>query len=207
MKSFYKTLAGAMKRKIKNSETGIFNLNQTIRRLRQEKRLTGAELCRRAGNLDPRTLTALEKGRIKNPSIQTLESVSKGLDLTISGLFRQAKMRLERNFYLGSQKGAFQMDFPSWGVKMVSFTPLTKDFFCGKMILASHRRLDQTFMDHRMPMYVSTVVGRVEVSLENRKFLLREGENLFFNGILQHSFYNLTERETVLFMVTAPSFL
>ena len=205
--TFYKALTGEIKRRAKTSEEDAFNLNQTIRRLREERKLSGVELCRRAGDLDPRTLTALEKGRIKNPSIKTLESVSKGLGLSVSDLFRQAEMSLERNFHLGSQKGVFQMDFPAWGVKIVSFTPLMKDFFCGKLILAPHRRLDQAFMNHRMPLHVSIVVGRVEVSLENRKYLLEEGENIFFNGILQHSFYNPRERDAVLLMVTAPSFL
>ena len=66
-------------------------------------------VCRRARDLDPRTLNALEKGRIKNPSVKTLQSVSRGLEVSVSDLFRQAEMHIDRNFYFGSQKGVYQV--------------------------------------------------------------------------------------------------
>ena len=207
-KSIYQVLGKKLREKTTESllrET--IELHHTIRRLRQEKGLTGVELCRRAGDLDPKTLTAVEKGRIKNPSIKTLLSVSRGLGVTVADLFRRSEMDLDRHLCVGSQKGVFQIDFPSWGVKVVSFTPFMKDFFCGKLILAAQRSLDETLLKHPLPFFVSTLVGRIEVKIEGRPVDLKEGENLFFNGILKHSFYNPLHRESVLLMVTAPSFL
>ena len=183
------------------------DINQTVRRVRQERGLNGVSLCERAGDLNPKTLTALEKGRIKNPSIKTLHSVARGLGLTISDLFRQAEMGIDRHFYVGSQKGAFQLDFPWQGIRAISFTPFIKNFFCGKLIFSAQRRLDETLLKHPLPIFVWTLVGRFEVKVEGKKLDLREGDNLFFNGILKHSFYNPLHRESVLLMVTAPSFL
>ena len=183
------------------------NLNQTVRRIRQERGLSGVSLCERAGDLDPKTLTALEKGRIKNPSIKTLHSVARGLGLTISDLFRQAEMEIDRHFYIGSQKGAFQLDFPWLGIRAISFTPFIKDFFCGKLIFSARRRLDETLLKHPLPIFIWALVGRFEVEIEGKHLNLREGDNLFFNGILRHSFYNPLHRESVLLIVTAPSFL
>jgi transcriptional regulator with XRE-family HTH domain len=183
------------------------NLNRTVRILRELKKLSGAEVCRKAGDLDPRTLTALEKGRIKNPSIQTLESVARGLSLSVSELFKEAELRLDQFFYHGSQKGAYQMDFPSAGIKVVSFTPLMKDFFCGKFLIGARKKFDESFLKHSRPIFVSVLVGRVEVNVGGKAMALKEGENLFFNGIFKHAFYNPLERESVLLMVTAPSFL
>ena len=204
--SFYPLLEGKM---TAQSAAGHekFNLNKTIRRLREEKKLSGVALCKKAGDLDPRTLTALEKGRIKNPSIRTLESVSRGLGVSVSELFREAEIGLEKFFYQGTQKGAYQLDFSSLGVKIVSFTPFIKDFFCGKLILGGRRRLDQTLLKHPRPMFVSALVGRFEVSVEGKSFSLKEGENLFFNAIFKHAFYNPLERESVLLLVSAPSFV
>ena len=183
------------------------DLAGTIRRIRQEKKITGIQLCRQAGDLDPRTLTAVEKGRIKNPSLATLQSVSRGLGVTVSDIFRQAESGTERHLSFGSQKGNFQIDFPVWGAKVVSFTPLIKDFFCGKIILGARKKIDQTLLKHALPIFMSVLVGRFEMTIEGRPFSLKEGENLFFNGILKHSFYNPLQRESVLLMVTAPSFL
>lgn len=183
------------------------DLAATVRRLRIEKKLSGAELCRMAGDLDPRTLTAVEKGRIVNPSVKTLQSVARALEVTVSDLFREAEIAIDRHFYAGSQKGAYQIDFPAWGARAVSFTPFIRNFFCGKLILGPRKKLDQTFLNHPLPLFVSTLMGRFEILVEGKKMILKEGENLFFNGILRHSFYNPLEREAALLLVTAPSFL
>jgi transcriptional regulator with XRE-family HTH domain len=206
-KSIYQVLGKKIEEKIARiSLEQELNLGATIRRLRQEKNLSGVELCRRAADLDPKTLTAVEKGRIRNPSIKTMLSISRGLTVTVADLFRQAEVGMDRNLYLGSQKGAFQIEFPWWGVKMVSFTPFIKDFFCGKLILAPKRRVDETLLKHPLPFFISTLIGRFEVTVEGKTLDLKEGDNLFFNGILKHSFHNPLHRESVLLMVTSPSF-
>lgn len=206
--SFYQALGGRIENGMRRRfQTEQVNIPATVRQMRQSKKLTGAELCKRAGDLDPRTLTALEKGRIKNPSIATLKSVSRGLGVTISDIFREAEIQTDHHFYAGSQKGFCQIDFHLAGIKVVSFTPFIKDFFCGKLIMGPRKKLDQTLLKHPLPLFVSVLVGRVEIEVEKRRLSLREGENLFFNGILKHSFYNPLERESVLWMVTAPSFL
>ncbi|MDP3921464.1 MAG: helix-turn-helix domain-containing protein [Candidatus Omnitrophota bacterium] len=189
------------------SEKASIELHRTVRRLRQAKGFSGVRLCREAGDLDPKTLTALEKGRIKNPSIRTLQSVSRGLSLSVSDLFREAELESESSYYLGSQKGEFQVDFPKRGIKIVSFTPFIRDFFCGKLLLGPRRRLADTLLKHPNPVFVSVLIGRFEVDVETRKATLKEGENLFFNGRLKHVFYNPLHRESVLLMVTAPSFV
>ncbi len=207
-KSFYKILETALqKENRKKQQDEEWTLAPVIRRLREEKRLSGIELCKRARDLDPKTLSAVEKGRIKNPSIKTLHLIARGLEVSVSDLFRQQEMRLDRHLYLGSQKGAYQVEFPSFGVKIVSFTPLIREFFCGKVILGSRRRLGETFFTRPLPVYISVIVGRLEGEIEGKVVSLREGENLFFNGILAHSFYNPLEREAIFLMVTAPSFL
>ena len=191
-------------RKSKDEET--LNLHTAIRGLRKHKALTGVELCRRAGDLDPKTLAAVEAGRIKNPSIKTLLSLSRGLGVTVGELFKKAEVDLERNISVGTQKGTFQMEFPKKGIKIVSFTPFIRDFFCGKLILSGKSRMDQTTLKHPMPFYLSALIGRFEIQIEERQINLKEGENIFFNGILKHSFYNPLHRESVLLLVTAPSF-
>ncbi len=204
-KSVYGALGTSMGRKLRKSRAPL-EIYSTVRRLRQEKSMSGAELCRRAGDLDPRTLTAIEKGRIKNPSIQTLESLARGLNVQVSDLFKQAELKSGGQFLAGTQKGYFQWDFPSVGIKVVSFTPFVRDFFCGKIILSSRRKWDESVMRHPYPVFVSVLIGRIEAVIEDRRLNLKEGENLFLNGGLAHSFQNMLERETVLLVMTAPSF-
>ncbi len=206
--SFYQTLGNEIQKKAGRGLDGQrLDLPAVIRKLRKEKKFSGVDFCRKAGDLDPRTLTALEKGRIQNPSIKTLQSVARGLGITVSEIFREAETEKEEYFYAGSQKGAYQIDFPRHGIKAISFTPFTKDFFCGKMIFGPHKRLDQTFFQHRFPLFIWVLVGRFEITVEQKHLVLREGDNLYFNGILKHFFYNPLERESVFLMITAPTFL
>ncbi len=181
------------------------SLAVSIRNLRMRRSLSGAELCRKAGDLDPKTLTAVEKGRIRNPSIQTLQSISRGLGVTIADLFREAELGQEQHLYHGNQKGSFQLEFSRQGVKVISFTPLIPDFFCGKLILSPQAGFDESLLSHPVPIFVSPLIGKFEVDVEGRKVKLTEGENLFFNGGFRYRFYNPLHRDAVLLLVTAPS--
>lgn len=205
--SIYKSLGTKVQKELKKKrKQNQLNIGETIRFLRVQRNMRSVDLCREAGDLDPRTLNALEKGRINNPTVKTLESVARGLGVTIGDLFRETETKLEHYFYQGSQKGAYQVNFPAAGVKAVSFTPLMDNFFCGKLILGAKRRLEETLLKHPFPIYASTLVGKVEIEVEQKELTLREGESVFFNGILRHSFYNPLRRESVLMIITAPSF-
>jgi transcriptional regulator with XRE-family HTH domain len=164
------------------------------------------ELCRRAGDLDARTLTAVEKGRIKNPSLKTLDSIARALEIPVSRIFREAEMAQPSHFYHGTQKGAFQMDWPERGIRLVSFAPLINEFFCGKLILAP-RREDLNPFRRSGSIFLSVLVGQFEIRVEAALNVLKEGENVFFNANLEHKIYNPLHRDSALLVVTAPSFL
>lgn len=205
--SAYEIIRRKVSEKKKELQESSLNINQTIRNLREKKKMSGADLCRKAGDLDPKTLTALEKGRIRNPSIQTLESVARGLEMSVSDLFRAAELKIESKYYQGTQKGCFQMEFQQMGLKIVSFTPLIHDFFCGKFILSPKKTLSPLAFKQQIPMYVATMIGKFEVLLEEDSFPLKEGDSLFFNASFKHSFHNPQHRDSVLLVVTTPSFL
>ena len=207
-KSFYQILSESVREEVESRQRDEkLDIHGAIRRIRIERNLSGAELCRRAGDLDPRTLTALEKGRIKNPTIKTLQSVARGLGVTVSDFFRPLEMDFEQHYCLGTPKGSFVVDFPKKGFKIVSFTPLIHDFFCGKLILGPKVEIADTVMRHPYPVFISVLVGSLEMTVEGTTAILREGENIFFQGILKHRFNNLSHRETSLSLFTAPSFL
>jgi len=182
-------------------------LGPLIRALREEKKISGAELCRQAGGLDPRLLNALEKGRIKNPSIQTLSRIARVLTVTLADFFTIAEARREDAFATGSQRGHFTMEFPAFGARMVSFTPFIKEFFCGKIFLGAKKKFDQKMLKHPRPQFISVMLGQFIVQAGDKKVHLREGQNLFFNGALSHTITNPLHRESVLMLMTAPSFL
>ncbi len=195
------------KKKLPKKSEPVLALGALIRSLRQAKKLSGVELCRLAGGMDPRLLNAVEKGRIQSPSLQTLTALSRALGMTLAGLFTAAEIERDDKFFTGSQKGNFMLEFPAVGARVVSFTPFTKDFFCGKVFLGAKKKFDQTLFRHAHPQFVSVILGRFEIDVGGRQANLREGENLFFHGAIKHRVMNPLHRESVLMLMTAPSFL
>lgn len=181
-------------------------LGEKIRAFRSLRGLSGIELCRKSGRIDPRTLSAIEKGRIRNPSLAVLEVIAGALGCLVRDLFTEAEMDLSQNYHAGSQKGVFQIEFPKLGMKVVSATPPIPQFFCGKILLAAQRKVSGELLSRFAPVFVEVVMGRIEFEVEGRPSVLKEGENLFFNGSLRHSFANPLNRESALWLVTAPSF-
>lgn len=192
--------------KVSDAFSASINIGRTVRLLREAQRLTGAELCKRSGGLDPKTLTAVEKGRIKNPSIQTLEGLARGLGTTVSSLFRHAELGSEKYFLRGSQKGVFHLRFDS-GLELVSFTPFNQQMFCGKFIVAGRKTLDRSHVRFDGGAFAMTLVGAFKARIEQHELELQEGDNLYFRGAFEFSFYNPQHRNSVLLIMTAPSFL
>ncbi len=190
----------------KKDQTVSLNVGQTVRLLREQKRLTGAELCKRSGGLDPKTLTAVEKGRIRNPSIQTLEGIARGLGVTVSAIFRQAELGSEKFFLRSSQKGVFHLQFNP-GIELVSFTPFTPEIFCGKFIVGGRKTLDRDLIHFDGVIFAMALVGNFRVKMERHELEIHEGENLYFRGSFDFSFYNPNYRNAALLVVTSPSFL
>ena len=184
-------------------------IGSIVRRLRKERGLSGAELCRRGKGIDPKTLVALEKGRIRNPSIATLGALAKGFGMTVSDLFRNAEFDQRDYFSLGSPKGLYKIDLPSQGIQLISFTPLMEELFCGKMILEGQKQFDEKLFGSAVTgaFFIMTLIGQVEGEIEGRKVTLKEGDNLYFFGGMRFRLANALQRNSTLLLVTVPSCL
>ncbi|MEI7751898.1 MAG: helix-turn-helix transcriptional regulator [Candidatus Omnitrophota bacterium] len=185
------------------------DMGQIVKRLRLEKGLSGAELCRRGKGIDPKTLVALEKGRIRNPSMVTLEALAKGFGMTVSDLFRQAEFDQREYFSLGSQKGLYKIELPSQGIQLISFTPLMEELFCGKMILEGQKRFDEKLLggDEAGAFFIMTLIGQFDGEIEGRRVSLKEGDNLYFYGGMKFSLANALQRNSTLLLIAVPSCL
>ncbi len=191
----------------KGKVSRVLDVGQVVRRLREEKGLSGVELCRRGKGIGPKTLTALERGRIRNPSIATLEALARGLGMTVSDIFRQAEFDRRDYFSLGSQKGLYKIDLPAQGVQLVSFTPLLEELFCGKMILEGQKRFDEKLFANEGAFFIMILIGQIEGEVEGRKVILKEGDNLYFYGGMKFYLLNALQRHSTMLLVSAPSLL
>ncbi len=197
--------------KLEKKKTSVrpLEIGPMVRDLRKERGLSGVELCRRGEGIDPKTLTALEKGRIRNPSMMTLEALAKGFGMSVSDLFRRAEFDQREYFSLGSQKGLYKIDLPSQGIQLISFTPLMDELFCGKMILEGQKKFDEKLFGRHGAgaFFIMTLIGQFEGEVEGRRVVLKEGDNLYFYGGMKFHLANVLQRNSTLLLVTVPSCL
>ena len=197
--------------KLEKRKTSVcpLEIGPIVRSLREERGLSGVELCRRGKGIDPKTLVALEKGRIRNPSMVTLEALAKGFGMSVSDLFRRAEFDQRDYFSLGSQKGLYKIDLPSQGIQLISFTPLMEELFCGKMILEGQKQFDEKLFgrDGAGAFFIMTLIGQFEGEIEGRRVALKEGDNLYFYGGMRFRLANALQRNSTLLLVAVPSCL
>ena len=181
-------------------------IGAVIRDIREKCGYTQTQLAKQTG-LDPRTITAIEKGRIANPALVNLKKIATALNLSLRDLFGKAEAELPNHFAVGTQRGEFALDYPKHRFRIVSYLPQNLPFFAGKLIVESKGRLDPTILKFPGFVFLQMVLGKLQFSLEGKDIFLKEGQNLFFDGRLKYSFQNPIIRETTALLIAIPSFL
>ncbi len=185
---------------------GGLDIGKTVRDLREAKGLRGVDFCKRVKGLNPKMLTAVEKGRIKNPSIKTLSALSQGLQISVSELFKHAETAEENAFYLSDAKSNQPIEINAEGVKFWSLTPLAQNLFCGKLQIASGKSFSDKHLNLVGIVFIQSLVGDFSGVINGRETLFRAGEGVsFFGNGARYFIQNTTHRLSSLLLVTSPS--
>ncbi|PIQ87436.1 MAG: hypothetical protein COV74_00760 [Candidatus Omnitrophica bacterium CG11_big_fil_rev_8_21_14_0_20_45_26] len=184
----------------------VSHIGAAMRVLRQRRGQKAVELAKSAG-LDPRTYAAIEKGRIKNPSLQNIEAIARALDITPSELFSQHTTQQPDNLFIGTQKGEFTLDYEERGFRIISFTPPHPSFFVGKVLMHQGARLDAGIFPMEGHLFIQIVFGKLALSVNRQEFFLKEGNTLLINSKLPYAFFNPHIRETSFLLTSVPSFI
>lgn len=181
-------------------------LGSAIRAIREQKGKKAIQIAKASG-IDPRTLAAIETGRIKNPSLNSIQAIAKALEVSPADIFFHCDLEKRENIYQGDQKGEFTVDFSAEKFKVVSLIPFTPDFFIGKILMSGDARIRANMFSVRGYFFVQVILGKLDVTVAQKKLVLKEGEHLLLNGKMPHQFVNPLHRETSFFLVTVPSFM
>lgn len=184
-----------------------FRIAETLRKLRADAGLSQVKLANRS-KIDVRTIDAIEKGRIRNPSLSNLKKIAEALGLTLQNLFGAAESSSNRHFFMGSSpQGEFSLQYPRQKFRIIAYLPRSTEFFAGKLVLESKGRLDTPAVRFPGLVFVQIVFGKLEFILEGREMLLKEGQTMLFDGRLAYNLYNPLLRETTANLFAVPSFL
>lgn len=187
-------------------ESRLLPLGAVIRQIREASGSTQTALAKRTG-VDPRTITAIEKGRIANPSLTNLRRIALALNMNLRDLFGKLESELADSFYMGNQRGEFILEYPKHRFRIISYVPKITPFFAGKLFLESKGGFDPSVLNFRSRVFLQMVLGKLQFRLEGKEMFLKEGQNLLFDGRLSYRFQNPMLRETTAFLITVPTFL
>jgi len=184
----------------------VVSPGRVIRERRQQAGLKSIELARKA-NVNPRTLNAIEMGRIKSPSVSHLDAIASALGISIATFFSEQSPGSGRVFLQGDQKGEQTLNFHKAGFQVVCYTPLTHQLFVGKVIVQRGVRVEHNHLPTAGYIFAQPLIGKLTVEFDGKEHLIKEGSYTFFDGGFPHSFLNPLNKEISFLLITAPSFL
>lgn len=182
------------------------SIGRLLRELRKKTGLTQKSAAEKSG-ISPKTLAAMETGRIQNPTLLNLRNLAETFGLSLQNLFGLFEAGQKNHFFIGSQAGEFSADYPKQKIRVISYLDRSAPLFVGKIILGSKGALNGKTVSLPKQVFVQIMLGKLNFSLEEKEFFLKEGQIVYFDGRLNYQFTNPLLREATALMITAPSFL
>ena len=167
-------------------------VSENIKRIRQEKNLSLGDLAK-LSDVSKSMLAQIERGE-GNPTLSTLWKIANGMQVSFNTLIAQPKLPYKVT-KLAEIEPILDMN---GGLKNYSlFSDIENNFSVYQIevnkeiswISEAHLRGTAEF--------VIVIQGTLEIKLEEKKFILRKGENLWFKADVPHSYCNLDEGTTI----------
>jgi transcriptional regulator with XRE-family HTH domain len=174
-------------------------LGVRVKDLRKERGLTLEELARVSG-VSRAMISKLERGE-KNPTLVIAARLAEGLGVSLS---RLAGVEERREVVVGPREGRTVLRDPETGFERQSLSPTFPgrgvEFFRNVVPEAS---TSGDFPPHRKGVEEHIVVesGELEATLNGEKYLLREGDALYFAADVPHRFDNVGRGECAYYLV------
>ncbi|MDD5084521.1 MAG: helix-turn-helix transcriptional regulator [Candidatus Omnitrophica bacterium] len=196
-----------MEKKAKNPQkSNTLPINKVIRELRKSRGLTQAELAKLA-NIHPGTIAAMETGLIQNPTFENLLKVSHSFGLSLKNLIGRAEGETSSAVLSGNEKGEVDIAHSPLGAHLISYTPLNKDVFVGKIILDGKKKIDGKKLGRAKKIFLQAIIGKMGLTVEEKNYFLTEGEWLLFDGGLAWGLSNPLLKKSSSLIVSVPSLI
>jgi transcriptional regulator with XRE-family HTH domain len=183
-----------------------YNIGAKIKKLRKARKLTLQDVARETG-FSPALISQIENNNV-SPPIATLSKIARFFDVKIGLFFDEEEeerkyelvRRLDRRVVsrviskAGTGHGYTYeaLSFRKRNKKMEPF-----------MVTVSERAGEETLYNHEGEEFLLILSGRAEVILEDERFILEEGDAVYFDSALKHRLLSLDGNEVqVLAVVT-----
>jgi transcriptional regulator with XRE-family HTH domain len=182
-------------------------MQHSLRNLRLEKKLTQKEISQLL-KLTRSQYQRLESKATDRFTVGKIQMIAKALSVSAEEVVRKFSSYQDTSIIKGdSNSPAFVVDLCP-GVEMASFCKKPSDYFVGTLSLKAKASLDNEKSPKATQIYYSVSKGEVLVTIDQKKqILLKKGEYLILENVMDYEMYNPHSLYSVEIMVTTtPSF-
>ncbi|TKC08834.1 helix-turn-helix domain-containing protein [Pedobacter frigoris] len=181
----------------------ILKISYRIKEIRKEKNITIQELANRAG-VSKGLISQIENNRTI-PSLPVLMNIVHSLDLDLTAFFkdispgdRQEKVFVIRSSEYTSLKKETAKGFNYQRILARNIHGGPVDFVLLELKKGA-RRNKMVVTDAFEYKYL--VKGKIEYLIEDKTYILEEGDSIFFDGRLGHNLSNIGESDAIMLVV------
>lgn len=185
--------------KKRSDSTGEKSLGELLRRLRREKGLTLHQVAEKAG-LSASFLSQLETGQT-NLSVSSLRQIASALDTSIFSLLAE----VEKSDVLVRRGQRKTLILPNYNASFQLLSPTTTGAMEPALVtLAPRTSSSEIPMAHNCEEFSFLINGKVELLLGNERYVLEEGDSVYFSATIPHNYTNVGEEDAVMLTVMTP---
>jgi len=176
-------------------------LGMRIRELREQQDRTIEEVAREA-KVSAGLISLIERGKV-NPSINVLWAISRTLKVPIGNFFGSEES--ESPVVRSSERKLIKTDK---GIEFYLLCPdLTRKLEVLYKVFNPGASTGTRPYTHKGEEFGTVLSGKIEVTLGNRKYILRKGDSIYFSSTTPHKVENVGKRKAVtIWVITPPSF-
>lgn len=186
---------------------------EKIKQIRKSKNITLKEMSKRTG-ISVNYLSQIERGA-SNPSIGILKKISNVLDVPIMGLNTQSSNANTNEAFKQDPKVAVvrknmrkMLVFPKSKLKQYLLTPDLQrklEVLLGEVDPGEEH--EEEWYSHEGEEFGFVIEGRYEVTVEEKVYILEEGDSIYFPSNLPHKMKGIGNKTCkTIWVITPPSF-
>lgn len=183
-----------------------FNIGSKIKKLRKARKLTLQDVARETG-FSPALISQIENNNV-SPPIATLSKLARFFDVKMGHFFEEEEEERKYEVVRRGDRRVVSRVISTAGTghgytyEALSYRKRNKKME-PFLVTVSERAGEETLYNHEGEEFLLIIKGRAEVILEEERFVLEEGDAVYFDSALKHRLLSLDGQEVeVLAVVT-----
>lgn len=181
------------------------NLGEKIKKIRNEKTLSLRDLAGQV-DLSASFLSQIEQGKA-SPSIENLKKIANCLDVRVSYLIEDDEIKKDTVLIRKNERDSIESIDSNTKISLLTSNDIDKQMEPIFYEIGPRGESGRDFFSHPGEEFVFVLQGKLEIDINDKNYMLEEGDSLYFKSSQKHKFVNPSDEMTkVIWVVTPPTF-